>query len=118
MRFALSLVTDALFAAPQALAHLSDAALKVTALLVLALALLTLAWKHAQLFDLQARASPAGPEQQQRAAAVAAKLGLLRAVPVRESAEVMVPMVCGVLRPVVLLPEASKRWPPERLDLV
>jgi TonB family protein len=37
---------------------------------------------------------------------------------VRVSREISVPLVCGILRPVILLPEESVEWPPERVRVV
>jgi TonB family protein len=52
------------------------------------------------------------------AAQVRGELGIGREVRVLESASVPVPMTWGVTAPVVLLPDAARMWPPERLHAV
>jgi beta-lactamase regulating signal transducer with metallopeptidase domain len=53
---------------------------------------------------------PAGAEVQGACDRVARRLGLRRHVACRRSPLARVPMVCGVWRPVVILPEASADW--------
>jgi TonB family protein len=45
-------------------------------------------------------------------------LGIRRRVRVLESADAPMPLMWGILRPVVLLPEGSREWPPARLRSV
>jgi len=45
-------------------------------------------------------------------------LGIRRRVRVLESADAPMPLTWGILRPVVLLPEGSRDWPPARLRTV
>jgi len=53
-----------------------------------------------------------------RIAARATCLSTSNPVPVRVTAEVDVPLVCGLLRPLILLPEEAQSWPRERLPPV
>ncbi len=46
------------------------------------------------------------------------ELAIGRPVRTLESADAAVPMAWGMFRPVVLLPEAARNWPPERLHAV
>ena len=65
------------------------------------------------------RAIPvARPEWTAALGRAAARVGLQRRVSMRLTPEASTAMVGGVLRPVVLLPEAALRWGPERRDLV
>jgi len=65
------------------------------------------------------RAIPvARPEWTAALGRAAARVGLQRRVSMRLTPEAPTAMVGGVLRPVVLLPEAALRWGPERRDLV
>jgi len=45
-------------------------------------------------------------------------LGIRRRVRVLESADAPMPLTWGILRPVVLLPEGARQWPPARLRTV
>jgi TonB family protein len=45
-------------------------------------------------------------------------LGIRRRVRVLESADAPMPLTWGILRPVVLLPEGAREWPPARLRIV
>jgi TonB family protein len=45
-------------------------------------------------------------------------LGIRRRVRVLESADARMPLTWGILRPVVLLPEGAREWPPARLRTV
>jgi beta-lactamase regulating signal transducer with metallopeptidase domain/tetratricopeptide (TPR) repeat protein len=49
---------------------------------------------------------------------LAAKLGLARPVRLLFSADVVVPVTAGILRPVVLLPDGARRWNDERRRVV
>ncbi len=46
------------------------------------------------------------------------RLGLTRAVPLREHPEPVVPMILGVLRPVVVLPRQAREWPEQLKRIV
>ncbi len=64
-------------------------------------------------------ARPAGdPGIDALAAEVSAGLGLNRSVPVLLSAEALVPMTAGFLRPVLVLPDSARAWPHERQRVV
>ena len=63
------------------------------------------------------QARPA-PYAQALADAVRRELAIGRPVPTLESPCAAVPMTWGMLRPVVLLPEAARSWPAERLHAV
>jgi len=46
------------------------------------------------------------------------RLGLTRAVPLREHPEPVVPMTLGVLRPIVILPRQAREWPEQLKRIV
>jgi HEAT repeat protein/beta-lactamase regulating signal transducer with metallopeptidase domain len=52
------------------------------------------------------------------AADVAAELGVRQPVRIALSREFAVPVVCGLLRPIVILPAPARRWDPERRRVV
>lgn len=52
------------------------------------------------------------------AADVAAELGVRQPVRIALSRELEVPVVCGLIRPIVLLPATARRWDPERRRVV
>ena len=58
------------------------------------------------------------PHVQATVDTVCRELAIGRPVRTLESAGAAVPMTWGMLRPVVLLPEAARNWPPERLHAV
>jgi beta-lactamase regulating signal transducer with metallopeptidase domain len=54
-----------------------------------------------------------------KAAALAAQSSaFLEDGSVRISGEIAIPLVCGILRPVIVLPETARAWPGERLRVV
>ena len=55
---------------------------------------------------------------QPRADSLARRLGVARPVRALESAQAPVPMTWGTVKPVVLLPESARTWPPARLHAV
>ena len=57
-------------------------------------------------------------EATQTAAAIGARMHLTRPVPVLVSGEVAVPETFGLVSPVIVLPEASRHWPTDRLRFV
>ena len=59
-----------------------------------------------------------GAEWQQALRWAAVRVGIKRRVPARLTPDATTAMAGGVLRPVVLLPEAATRWNAERRDLV
>jgi len=58
------------------------------------------------------------PELQQELESARRRLGVLRAVSLRECRSITVPAVWGVLRPVLLLPVEGREWSRERLRVV
>jgi len=67
---------------------------------------------------IRRRARPVNLSWQPAIEAGRAAFGLTRAVPVLRSTDVDVPVVCGSVRPAVILPAASDDWPPELRDAV
>jgi bla regulator protein BlaR1 len=63
-------------------------------------------------------APPTDPAWSELAAQVAAELGIRRAVRLRVSDRVGVPVTWGVFRPAVLLPTAAHLWPAARMRMV
>ncbi|MCZ6725907.1 MAG: hypothetical protein O7A98_00975 [Acidobacteria bacterium] len=63
-------------------------------------------------------AAPADPQLLARARELAAKLGIRRPVRVLSSHRLASPATWGVVRPVIVVPRAARRWDAERRDLV
>ena len=84
---------------------------------VLLLAWLALHALHVYRFTRRAWSDPAS-EATQRVADVRAQLGIRRPVRLLFSGDVVMPVTWGLGRPIVLLPEAARAWPPERLRVV
>jgi beta-lactamase regulating signal transducer with metallopeptidase domain/tetratricopeptide (TPR) repeat protein len=104
------------------LSSLDVDAAKVAAVLwvlggLIPLAALALGFRRAGALIRKARPS-ADPDLEALAAAASARLGLRRPVPVLLSAEATVPMTAGLFRPVLVLPESARAWPPERQRVV
>ncbi|MFN0181675.1 MAG: M56 family metallopeptidase [Gemmatimonadales bacterium] len=102
--------------------HWVDRALPVLGIgwiLGVGLGLLRIAGAWVVLRRMIARAVPAPTAVAERAAAMASRLGLTRAVRIMASADVLVPCAAGLLRPVVLLPAAMlSGLSPGQVDLI
>ena len=49
---------------------------------------------------------------------LASDLGIAHRLRFRESARATMPMACGIVKPIVLMPADANRWPLERLRIV
>ena len=67
---------------------------------------------------IRRRARPLNPSWQPAIDAGRAAFGLTRVIPVLRSTDVDVPLVCGTVRPTVIVPAMSDEWSPEVRDAV
>jgi beta-lactamase regulating signal transducer with metallopeptidase domain/tetratricopeptide (TPR) repeat protein len=81
------------------------------------LAALVVGFRRARAIIRNARPGT-DPRLDSLAADVSARLGLKRTVPVLFSPEAFVPMTANFFRPVLVLPDAARAWPAERLRVV
>ena len=73
---------------------------------------------HALLARLARRSRPADPEWSALATRLASRSGLAHPIDLRISDVVGTPLVCGLFRPIVLLPSDAEAWPASRRSAV